>query len=237
MPRVGSHRPGITRTWLPRRNRPDTCHRGGGLAAGRAVLALGQVRVHRSPGRAAGGARAHRGLLPPRRGHAQPSRRARAHSLRGHRAGRVPPGARDPSAHARSPVVIMIPGLDSVKEELQATAEYMLSRGLAVVAVDGPGQGEAEYDLPIEPAYERVAAAVADYLEGSERHRPGPDRRLRGEPGRLLRGPVGGLRAEDAGPRWRWPGRTAGTWTGTSCHRRPGPPSSAVRAPPARRGP
>jgi len=67
---------------------------------------------------------------------------------------------------ARPPVVIMIPGLDSVKEELQATAEYMLDRGLAVIAVDGPGQGEAEYDLPIEPAYEKVAAAVADYLEG-----------------------------------------------------------------------
>ena len=69
---------------------------------------------------------------------------------------RVPPG--------RRPVVIMIPGLDSVKEELQATAEYLVSRGLAVVAIDGPGQGEAEYDLPIEPAYERVTAAVVDYL-------------------------------------------------------------------------
>jgi dienelactone hydrolase len=70
------------------------------------------------------------------------------------------------SAHATPPVVIMIPGLDSVKEELQATAAYMLDRGLAVIAVDGPGQGEAEYHLPIEPAYEKVATAVADYLEG-----------------------------------------------------------------------
>ena len=70
------------------------------------------------------------------------------------------------AAGAIPPVVIMIPGLDSVKEELQATAEYMLDRGLAVIAVDGPGQGEAEYHLPIEPAYEKVAAAVADYLEG-----------------------------------------------------------------------
>jgi len=60
----------------------------------------------------------------------------------------------------------MMPGLDSVKEELQATAEYMLNRGLAIIAIDGPGQGETEYELPIEPAYERVATAVADYLEG-----------------------------------------------------------------------
>ena len=66
------------------------------------------------------------------------------------------------------PVVIMIPGLDSVKEELQATAEYLLSRGLAVIAIDGPGQGEAEYELPIEPAYERVTTAVADYLKGRD---------------------------------------------------------------------
>ncbi|MBV9205323.1 MAG: alpha/beta hydrolase [Actinobacteria bacterium] len=66
------------------------------------------------------------------------------------------------------PVVIMIPGLDSVKEELQATAEYLLARGLAAIAIDGPGQGEAEYELPIEPAYERVTTAVADYLKGRD---------------------------------------------------------------------
>jgi 2,6-dihydroxypseudooxynicotine hydrolase len=65
-------------------------------------------------------------------------------------------------------VVIMIPGLDSVKEELQATAEHMLRRGLAVIAIDGPGQGEAEYEFPIEPAYERVVTAVADYLKGRD---------------------------------------------------------------------
>jgi dienelactone hydrolase len=69
-------------------------------------------------------------------------------------------------AAAPPPVVIMIPGLDSVKEELQATAEYLLRRGLAVLAVDGPGQGEAESELPIEPAYERVATAIVDFLAG-----------------------------------------------------------------------
>ena len=58
----------------------------------------------------------------------------------------------------------MLPGLDSTKEELQATAEYLLARGMATLAIDGPGQGEAAYDLPIEPAYEKVATAVVDYL-------------------------------------------------------------------------
>jgi 2,6-dihydroxypseudooxynicotine hydrolase len=56
---------------------------------------------------------------------------------------------------AAPPVVIMVPGLDSTKEELQATAGYFLARGLATIAVDGPGQGEAEYELPIEPATRR----------------------------------------------------------------------------------
>jgi 2,6-dihydroxypseudooxynicotine hydrolase len=98
---------------------------------------------------------------------------------------RVPYGAttlpgylRVPAASglARTPVVIMVPGLDSVKEELQATAEYFLARGLATLAIDGPGQGESEYELPIEPAYEKVATAVVDFLQdraGLDRDRIG----------------------------------------------------------------
>ena len=76
---------------------------------------------------------------------------------------RVPAGRRP-----RPPVVIMVPGLDSTKEELQATAEYYLARGLATLAIDGPGQGETEYELPIEPGYEKVATAVVDFLRGRE---------------------------------------------------------------------
>jgi len=75
-----------------------------------------------------------------------------------------------------TPVVIMVPGLDSTKEELQATAEYFLARGLATLAIDGPGQGESEYELPIEPAYEKVATAVVDFLQdraGLDRDRIG----------------------------------------------------------------
>jgi 2,6-dihydroxypseudooxynicotine hydrolase len=85
---------------------------------------------------------------------------------------RVPPAA----GLASTPVVIMVPGLDSVKEELQATAEYFLARGLATLAIDGPGQGESEYELPIEPAYEKVATAVVDFLQdraGLDRERIG----------------------------------------------------------------
>ena len=72
---------------------------------------------------------------------------------------------RKPRGAVSPPVVIMVPGLDSTKEELQATAEYFLRRGLATLAVDGPGQGESEYELRIEPAYERVAKAIVDWIE------------------------------------------------------------------------
>ncbi len=69
-----------------------------------------------------------------------------------------------PVPATKTPAVIMVPGLDSTKEELQATAEYFLARGLATIAIDGPGQGESEYELAIEPAYEKVATAAVDYL-------------------------------------------------------------------------
>jgi pimeloyl-ACP methyl ester carboxylesterase len=65
----------------------------------------------------------------------------------------------------RFPIVVMAPGLDSTKEELHAYEEPFLSRGMAIVAIDGPGQGEAEYKMPICGDYERAAAAVADWVE------------------------------------------------------------------------
>ena len=65
----------------------------------------------------------------------------------------------------RHPVLIMAPGLDSTKEEIHAYEEPFLARGIAVLAIDGPGQGEAEYDIPICGDYERAAAAVVDWIE------------------------------------------------------------------------
>lgn len=73
-----------------------------------------------------------------------------------------------PNGSVRPPVVIMLPGLDSTKEEIQTTAEYFLRRGLATLAVDGPGQGETERLLHIEPAYERVCQAVMEWIAGRD---------------------------------------------------------------------
>lgn len=72
---------------------------------------------------------------------------------------RCPPG---PGPH---PVVVLLSGLDSAKEELRATEDTFLERGLATFSVDGPGQGEAEYDLPIRGDWSAPAEAVLQALE------------------------------------------------------------------------
>jgi dienelactone hydrolase len=71
---------------------------------------------------------------------------------------------RRPSRDGGAPAVIMIPGLDSTKEELRSTETLFLERGLATFSIDGPGQGEAEYDLPIRGDWEVPGAAIHDYL-------------------------------------------------------------------------
>jgi 2,6-dihydroxypseudooxynicotine hydrolase len=75
---------------------------------------------------------------------------------------------RKPRGVERPPVVVMAMGLDSAKEEMHTNEAVFLERGLATFAFDGPGQGEAEYDLPIEPEYEKPVAAVIDALEARD---------------------------------------------------------------------
>jgi 2,6-dihydroxypseudooxynicotine hydrolase len=62
------------------------------------------------------------------------------------------------------PIVVMCMGLDSAKEEMDDYENRFLARGLATLAFDGPGQGEAEYDFALCPEYEKPVAAVFDYL-------------------------------------------------------------------------
>jgi 2,6-dihydroxypseudooxynicotine hydrolase len=69
---------------------------------------------------------------------------------------------RRPDGPAPHPIVVMIPGLDSAKEEFRATEDLFLSRGLATLSVDGPGQGEAEYDLAIRGDWEVPGSAILD---------------------------------------------------------------------------
>jgi 2,6-dihydroxypseudooxynicotine hydrolase len=59
----------------------------------------------------------------------------------------------------------MCVGLDSTKEEMDVYETIFLSRGMATLCFDGPGQGEAEYDIPVRGDYEVAVKAVVDYIE------------------------------------------------------------------------
>ncbi len=67
-------------------------------------------------------------------------------------------------APAKAPLVIMCNGLDSSKEELDSFQLTFLKRGMATLMVDGPGQGEAEYDFAIRPDYEAVVSLLVDWV-------------------------------------------------------------------------
>jgi len=72
---------------------------------------------------------------------------------------------RKPRGSARPPVVAMCMGLDSAKEEMDAYESTFLARGMATLTFDGPGQGEAEYELPIRGDYEAAVKSVIDWIE------------------------------------------------------------------------
>ena len=72
---------------------------------------------------------------------------------------------RRPQGIERAAVVIMCVGLDSTKEELDVYENISLERGMATLSFDGPGQGEAEYDMPIRGDYEAPVQSVIDYIK------------------------------------------------------------------------
>jgi pimeloyl-ACP methyl ester carboxylesterase len=75
---------------------------------------------------------------------------------------------RRPAERARPPLVLLIPGLDSTKEEFFNFERVFLARGLATLSMDGPGQGEGGFELAIRPDYEAAVGAMLDALEGRE---------------------------------------------------------------------
>ena len=71
---------------------------------------------------------------------------------------------RRPSGAGRPPLVLLIPGLDSTKEEFFRLENLFLARGMATLSLDGPGQGEAGYELPMRHDYEVGVTAMLDAL-------------------------------------------------------------------------
>jgi dienelactone hydrolase len=82
--------------------------------------------------------------------------------------GRVVGNLRRPRGEAPPPLVLLVPGLDSTKEEFFRLENVFLDRGMATLSVDGPGQGECGYDLPIRADYDVAIAAMLDALAGRE---------------------------------------------------------------------
>jgi alpha-beta hydrolase superfamily lysophospholipase len=62
------------------------------------------------------------------------------------------------------PYVVLIPGLDSTKEEFFHLEEAFLDRGIATVSLDGPGQGETGLTMPIRADYEVAVTSLLDVL-------------------------------------------------------------------------
>jgi 2,6-dihydroxypseudooxynicotine hydrolase len=74
---------------------------------------------------------------------------------------RIPRAAR---AAGRVPVVLLLPGADSTKEELYNLGDAIVARGVAVAAFDGPGQGSVSLSMKMRPDYELAIQAILDQL-------------------------------------------------------------------------
>ena len=72
---------------------------------------------------------------------------------------------RRPAGVARAPYVVLIPGLDSTKEEFFTLEQAFLDRGMATASLDGPGQGETGLAVPIRPDYEVAVGPLLDLLQ------------------------------------------------------------------------
>jgi hypothetical protein len=78
--------------------------------------------------------------------------------------GRLVGNLRRPRDEPRPPLVLLVPGLDSTKEEFFRLENVFLDRGMATLSMDGPGQGEAGYDLPIRADYDVAVTAMLDAI-------------------------------------------------------------------------
>jgi pimeloyl-ACP methyl ester carboxylesterase len=75
---------------------------------------------------------------------------------------------RRPAANGRPPLALLIPGLDSTKEEFFRLENVFLARGMATLSLDGPGQGETGYSLPMRHDYEVAVTAILDAVSARD---------------------------------------------------------------------
>lgn len=78
---------------------------------------------------------------------------------------RLPPGVRP------APLLIGISGLDTRKEDVAATSDNFLRRGIGLMAMDMPGTGQAP--VKVEVGAERIYSRALDYLQTRKDVDPG----------------------------------------------------------------
>ncbi|HET6658063.1 MAG TPA: alpha/beta hydrolase [Gaiellaceae bacterium] len=71
---------------------------------------------------------------------------------------------RRPAGDDGAALVLLLPGLDSTKEEFFNWEDVFLRRGMATFSFDGPGQGESGFVTHIRPDYEAAVTAALDSL-------------------------------------------------------------------------
>ncbi len=97
-------------------------------------------------------------LRPPAERVAVPFRGAHLHGY-----------VRRPVGVANPGLVLLVPGLESTKEQFGTYEPYFLDRGDATLAIEGPGQGETWAELPFRAAdYTDALVAVAAFARGLE---------------------------------------------------------------------
>lgn len=72
---------------------------------------------------------------------------------------RLPKGARNP------PIVVLLGGLDTTKEEQLVISTLCVERGLATLSFDGPGQGASFYKKKLGVDFGDALTAVFDFAE------------------------------------------------------------------------
>lgn len=80
--------------------------------------------------------------------------------------GRTIPGfLRLPTGRGPFPVVVLLGGLESTKEESYHFENMLLKRGVATCAFDGPGQGEMFFQASLQPDFERYTSTVISWAQ------------------------------------------------------------------------
>lgn len=88
------------------------------------------------------------------------------------RAGSIAAYERRPRGDGPWPAMLMIGGLESTKEESRRMEDLLLTRGVATITFDGPGQGETARFASLDDRFDEATSAILDAVVGSPKLDP-----------------------------------------------------------------